>query len=127
MSCEDSRADAIKKAVDAGLKVVYGDEQTLQLDIDSLPELEFARKMLKDMRGIVKWSSVICTVSKSGNWHLYVHLKKPSARPWRILMQACLGSDRKRELLNQTYADHGSAGECFFFEKEGVKRELFES
>jgi hypothetical protein len=104
--------------------VVYADDLTLQLDIDSELDLEHAKSSLARFRKLFPFSTVTQTRSKSGRWHLYVNLKSPMSRTERALAQACLGSDRVRELLNFTYERDGGTGEMFFLETRGVDHEL---
>jgi hypothetical protein len=51
------------------------------------------------------------TKSKSGNTHVYVTLPEPLPVFERIALQAILGSDAKREMLNFIRAKRGDSGE----------------
>jgi hypothetical protein len=121
---EESREAAIMNAVEAGLQVVYGDEMTLQLDIDTEEDFAFCKKQLKLLAKLVPYSNCTVTRSKSNKWHVYVDLKKALAREDRVTLQATLGSDRTREILNYTYAAKGGIGECFLFERKDADHEL---
>jgi hypothetical protein len=110
MSCENSRLAAIERAYELGLSVVYGDETTLQLDIDCQGHFDHARKMLGSLKKLINYSVVTYTRSKSGFWHIYVNLKAAMDYKERILWQSCLGSDRMREALNFTYTRDGGKG-----------------
>lgn len=93
---------AQKKAAGLGCTVEYADEGTLQLDIDN--EVDFTAfveqlALLRDLKigfDYIRWT---CRPSRSGNHHVTVRLTDPLPMTIRILLQACLGSDRKRELL----------------------------
>lgn len=86
-----------------GLEVVVPDIDGLQLDIDCEADLALADGMVRlllDNR--VQTKIVRTTRSKGGNWHVYLKIDWPDDLDpvTRIALQACLGSDRKRELLS---------------------------
>jgi hypothetical protein len=114
MNAECSQADGYRapdrwtdayaemKAEEKGCVVEFADDSTLQLDIDSDVAFNtFVEQiiMLNDL-GIVKWNGYNVRTSLSGNRHITVALLSPLPIETRILLQACLGSDRKRELLS---------------------------
>lgn len=103
-----------------GCAIVYPADNELQLDIDS--EADFTRfedqlPILKRTVGVTTWR---VHPSKSGGEkrHVTVVLDRDvtDARE-RILLQALLGSDRKRELLSLVYLNAGRAKPTLFFEK----------
>lgn len=86
-----------------GLIAVAPEPDEIQLDIDSPDDLAVAETMM----GALSAQQIPCevartTTSKSGNAHVVIRIEWP--RPLdpvtRIALQACLGSDRKRELLS---------------------------
>lgn len=100
MSTSDSPAEI---AAELGLVVVEPGPQELLLDMDDAEAheaLAAALKLLTDNGELVIETKR--TVSKSGNAHVYLTLPKWAALDpmTRIALQACLGSDRKRELYS---------------------------
>lgn len=93
-------ADPYEKAKELGLQVVLPGDNELQLDIDNLEDLDFVDAQLKIMKGKEEFVITKRTKSKSGNDHVYIALDRALSPIERIALQACLGSDRKRELLS---------------------------
>lgn len=96
---EDPEVEAVKRRV----KVIHPKAKELFLDIDdanSMAVFEAMSAVLRDNHHRVKL--VKQTVSSGGNTHIYATI--PSFKKldpvMRIALQACLGSDRKRELLS---------------------------
>jgi hypothetical protein len=86
-----------------GLVAVSAAEDELQLDIDNPLDHEVADRMLAVLEAHdIPCEVVRATPSKSGNFHITMRIEWP--RPLdpvtRIALQACFGSDRKRELLS---------------------------
>jgi hypothetical protein len=86
-----------------GLIAIEPAEDELQIDIDDPSDL----RLVDDMLGLLAASDVGARVhkiteSKSGNSHVYLRLDWPGPLDpvTRIALQACFGSDRKRELLS---------------------------
>lgn len=86
-----------------GLVAVAPEDDELQLDIDHPIDHEITDRML----AVLEAHDIPCeiartTESKSGNAHVVIRIEWP--RPLdpvtRIALQACFGSDRKRELLS---------------------------
>jgi hypothetical protein len=107
---------------DNDVKVVLPEPRQLQLDIDSpkLPEgyteqfhiLNQINPVLKEHR----------TTSKSGNLHVYIDLMNDITPVERVMFQACMGSDIKRELLTyQNLLDSTNERPQFLFEKADGK------
>lgn len=102
-------SDPYADAAAAGLVVVVPQRDELQLDIDTPEDLEHyeqMRQLLQDTGYYVQ--EVRRTKSVSGNTHVYVRAlwtERLSVLE-RIMLQAMLGSDRKRELLS--YLRHKS-------------------
>lgn len=102
-----TRHEVESKAMMACCDAVFASPNELQLDLDT-PEAEahFDHQWnwaisqldwLLDMNAFVKKE-----VSKSGRCHATIRLAHPLDAGERILLQALLGSDLKRELLNYT-------------------------
>lgn len=92
-----------------GLKVVVADDKTIQLDLDGDQEYTEFLVLLNVLRGHLAREDMYCqwtiTTSKSGRYHAYLRVTKDGQYQgfglWtRIALQAALGSDRKRELMN---------------------------
>lgn len=58
------------------------------------------------------------TVSKSGNQHVIVELGMNVTDVWRVAVQACLGSDLKRELLHLVSFEKDELNPIILFEKK---------
>jgi hypothetical protein len=97
---------AIKQAKAEGFKVVRGRPTRLVLDLDSDSDLHFYRTIFPRMvEEIKKRRGIDMTVieewkSKSGGYHVTIKLSKPLPIKTRLLIQACLGSDRLKEWLS---------------------------
>jgi hypothetical protein len=96
---------AISLAEECNCDIEYSDSYTLQLDIDSPEALSYyhLNKYLLDMVVTANYNSVTKTeerLSRNGNTHIIIRFENPISIHERILLQACLGSDRKRELLS---------------------------
>lgn len=62
--------------------------------------------------------------SGRGHYHGYVQLTRIVAHPLeRYLLQACLGSDRRKELLTWMRWYEGHEMPCVFFEQAIVNKE----
>jgi len=97
-----SEKDHIKQAQDMGREIISNDDQTLTFDLDS----EEALSTFKGRVGILGRKgfspSWVISKSKSGNYHAVVKLNNSIVKideSIRLVIQACLGSDWKREFL----------------------------
>lgn len=101
---EDLTLEEIRElAEEAKCDLVVASDTTLQLDIDGLAArrqyvvvLDILRSRFPDLLTPKSES----WISKSGNEHVVLHLQKPLPVEERIMFQAMLGSDGKREALN---------------------------
>lgn len=118
-----AREAALTVARAAGHVVLFGDEKTLQLDLDSQEATDFAIDQVRKFADSLNVIDLFRTTSKSGNAHLFVKLREPMARLDRIFYQAGLGSDRVREVLNYKWAKADRPGECFLIEVKGYQME----
>lgn len=97
----DLAEDPKKTADELGLEVVTPTVFQLFIDIDSDEDEGVMREMIETLvkNGVAvkeeKWQ-----YSKSGNKHFYLSVPVSLSPLERICLQACLGSDRKRELLS---------------------------
>lgn len=88
------------KAASVGCTVLYPRGNELQLDIDSEEDLEFFHAQSRLLTEIFDAVEVETLISRSGGRHILVTLPYAIPPAERIALQAVLGSDRKRELLN---------------------------
>lgn len=109
--------EAQRKAAEAGCTVEYSDPLTLQIDIDSREAGVLFEKQLTILRehlpGLIGSGQV--RFSKSGNAHATLSLTRPYSLLERIMLQACLGSDIKRELLSYIGYLYGQANPILLF------------
>jgi hypothetical protein len=100
------------------LIIVEPGPKELQIDIDS-PEVppQFLEQ-LGILQQFYGYASYRKTTSKSGNVHITVTLEKTVTATERIMLQALLGSDIKRELLTLKNYKEGRQQHQFFFEKK---------
>lgn len=91
-----------KKAKELNCDVMYGDPHTLLLDIDSDAAWEQFQRQLPivcEFYNVVDNSYEVLP-SKSGNRHVIVRLDATLPLTERLMLQATLGSDPRRELLS---------------------------
>ncbi len=96
---------AIALAEGCNCDIEFSDSCTLQLDIDSPEASSFynQHKYLLDMVMAAQQNTINnieTRMSRNGNTHVIITFGNPISIHERILLQACLGSDRKRELLS---------------------------
>ena len=100
--CDDPEAVAAAR----GLRVVLPSADELFIDIDDAASEEHYNDMLRVLteNSPDSDSPLLCetkrTTSAHGNAHIYARLGRELTDVERIAWQACLGSDRKRELLS---------------------------
>lgn len=106
----DLAADPILIAKEQGLVVVEPEDNQLLIDIDNGADEAIYREMLEVLENNgIDYAEEKRTVSRGGNTHIYGRIliegfKDDAAIEvdplLRVALQACLGSDRKRELLS---------------------------
>lgn len=91
----------IRNAKDAGYEIVKNNSQQLTFDLDGEEALEIfkSRVGVLERKGLSPF--VVISKSKSGNYHAVVGLGggQNISEALAIAIQACLGSDWKREML----------------------------
>lgn len=104
-------------AAERGCEVVFSDERTLQMDIDNEGDYDLCLSQILRMtdEGLLEHGSREEWRSRSGNRHVQVKLVEPAPEETRILLQALLGSDRVRELLNLRRHRAGLTGKICLF------------
>jgi hypothetical protein len=120
--CKDYAFDrtlAICEAREQNLDIVEANERTLQLDFDTDEAYQaFITQHCGRLLNFVEVDRIYSTVSRSGHKHVYIELPKPVELPYRIAMQAALGSDPVREFLNLMRAVDGISSPVILFEKK---------
>ena len=112
-------ARAIREAEDNDLDVVYPTAYQLQLDIDT----ERAMQIFYELKPVLdKYYGIVgCVIedSRSGfpKRHVTLTLRGTVTNMERIALQACLGSDRVRELLGVIQERAGDPHPTLFLEK----------
>lgn len=94
VSWENHYANIAKARAD-GFAIIYGDDSTLLLDLDTEAQkehYEFIKNKFPFGKEVERWKS------KSGNDHVVIKLKSPAPLELRIAMQAALGSDPLRTI-----------------------------
>ena len=112
---------AFAQAEKNGLKVVVPGDNEIQVDIDSheIPDEFHDRLELAEDLGLVDRFSDRGSRSKSGNWHVTIRASRKLTAVERILLQALLGSDWKREMLSYHRSLHGNTTPSVLFEQIG--------
>jgi hypothetical protein len=97
---EDACATAEGKACD----VVHSHDRVLMLDIDSDPAHDRFLELLELCNELklfpIDPQNVTCWRSSGGNRHYTIALQEPMSDEARVVAQALLGSDLKREMLS---------------------------
>lgn len=95
--------ELIKKwGIEEEYEVVVADDYHIQVDCDKVEDAKECLKRLKMLAEAVEIVGYKITRSKSGNRHVIIKTKQPWNAYSRIAMQAILGSDPIREMLNFT-------------------------
>lgn len=112
----------LRKAERLNCTPEYSDAYTLQLDLDSedayntfLAQYDLLRELPFINDVVLGWNTVDEQRSRSGNRHVTIKLSSPQPALIRILLQALLGSDLKRELLSYTGLLHGQGRPSVLF------------
>lgn len=103
-----------------GLVIKKPTERELFIDIDSNAQLKIFREHLKLVQTIVgcSYTKTRSPSRKPGHWHIVVTTDDTKVMPFdRILLQALLGSDLKREALSWLRLLRGVPDPTVFFER----------
>lgn len=104
--------------------VVYPSDRELQIDIDNEHSyLLFTRliNVLGKHVGIINWHENPSKSGQKARRHITVTLSHPVTELERICLQACLGSDRVRELLGYVQYKNNDPHPTLFLEKNFMK------
>lgn len=122
-----TNARAAQQAAERGCEVVVSDDYTLQLDIDNDKDYAF---FFEQFERLTKYVAIVNPHpddlefepnpwiewrSRSGNRHITIKLKNPMNVVERIMLQACLGSDRVREILSYARSLNGEPHPVLLF------------
>jgi|SRR5580692_8343496 hypothetical protein len=108
-------SEAIAAAEKSGFEVVRSAEDRLLVDIDDTESLRHFKSAFAILKGHFVLKEVTRWRSKSGEgWHIVLSCK-PCDFIMRVALQACLGSDRKREALALMMAADGEKDPSFLF------------
>ncbi len=112
-------ARAEKEALENNLAVVYPEDNQLQVDIDSDDAMNIFWAMLPIVQKYYGAIVESITASRSGfpKQHVTLRVTVPLNPFERIALQACLGSDRVREVLGVVQAMQGDPHPTLFLEK----------
>lgn len=97
---EQCEQKIIKEGLEGKYEVMIAEDNMLQIDCDTIEDVKFCMKRLMILTKVIKVDGYKITKSKSGNRHVIIKLDKSYNIYERIAMQACLGSDRMREILS---------------------------
>lgn len=113
-------ARAYQEAEDDGLVVVLPTDTQLQLDIDDNRAYAIYTALVPVVDRYYTVLSVLDEPSRSGlpKRHITLTLARPVGVFERIAIQACMGSDRVRELLGVIQAMQGDPHPTLFLEKK---------
>lgn len=102
-----------------GCVVVEANPDQLQLDLDSISDVIFYGAMMSNFQEQLGIVEVDRWYSKSNNTHVVLQLRENTPLETRIMLQACLGSDRKREILSYLYAKNNAPHPVVLFKPKG--------
>ncbi len=119
--------DVAERAEELGQRIVYADNQTLQIDIDTEEDYNRFIQSYEILAKALNSSTYTVQLSKSGfpHRHITVYLQQPAKSVWkRIALQACLGSHLTREALNCLNVLNDVDEPILFFEDAKPKRRI---
>lgn len=109
-------------ADDNGLVIIQSRGDVLQFDIDDIDAMKDFEQMLPILRKITRVDERIETKSKNGRKHVYLKTDVQFLPEERIAIQACMGSDRKRELLSLRNVRENRELPIFLYETEEASK-----
>lgn len=87
-------------AIERDLEIISAESNVLQFDMDSPADVVRYESKLKYIEDFLGRTTEIRTTSKNGGIHIHLIFTGNLSILERILIQACLGSDRNRELYS---------------------------
>lgn len=112
--------NAIERARDEGLVVVFPKSNELFIDIDNEHSFQLFLKQFDIMSKYLGATGYEQSPSKSGmpKQHVTVYMDRDVTEIERLALQAMLGSDRVRELLGYVQEKNGDPHPTLFLEKK---------
>ena len=110
----------LRRARKAGMVIVEPMPNELQIDLDGCAELHIFRQQwaILEKAGITKrWTFKIHPSKRPGKFHVLVSMDQDIGNHYRIMYQAILGSDIRREAFNLCRVLNGNKYPIVFFEK----------
>ena len=89
----------ISQAMSKGMAVIRGGKNTLLFDLDTEEALTVFRLRSQILEAKGFSPHIVITRSEHGNYHAVVTVTRDMTEGIRLAIQACLGSDWKREFL----------------------------
>lgn len=112
----------LERAAKRGDRIVVPDAYTLQVDLDSPKALQSFGSQLALLRRrssiANKWKIRITDSAQRGHCHITIRTASRMSLKVRIALQALLGSDLKRELMNWMRVEKRQKLPILFFERE---------
>lgn len=112
---DSGRYKVLKEAKREGHEINFSNSHCITIDIDDKKDIKMAFQHIRMLTGIefreyITIDKVCITRSKSKKgYHIYIRTKTKLDVYQRLLIAACCGSDRKREMLN--LMDHYESGD----------------
>jgi hypothetical protein len=107
--------EAKEEGTKEGFFIVQSTPTSILLDLDTAEALELYEEQLPRIQLYMEITELERWHSKSKNWHVLLTLKKPMEFHKRIALQACLGSDLKKELISIINAALGQVEPSLLF------------
>jgi hypothetical protein len=110
----------LKRALKSGLKIVEPKKNELQIDLDGARAVRKYGMQFSILRkaGLTKkWRETIQPSKKSGHVHVTIKLPSKINDLHRVLLQAVLGSDIRREAFNYCRVSKRNKYPIVFFEE----------
>lgn len=112
-----SESEAEEIASKLGLECFFPLPNELFIDIDGNKGDSYNTALEEIMKqNGYEIEEYLVTTSKSGNQHFYLRLNQDVKPLIRLVIQACLGSDKTKEFLSLSRLFNGSDGYCALFE-----------
>lgn len=112
--------ESAERAIAQGFTVVQSTEQTLLIDLDFATDLPKFERTLAWMQNYLPLRETDRWRSKSGRgWHIVVESTEEMSPVERLLLQACLGSDLRREFYGLLHARQGYMNPSMLFRPQG--------
>lgn len=95
----ENEQEHIQEAESKGFEIVRNNSTKITCDLDGEEQLEIFKSRVGFLERKAFDPVVTISKSKNGNYHAVIELSVPVPEELAIAIQACLGSDWKREML----------------------------